>query len=924
MMNDLNWLALTFSAVLTAMAWHANAQSIDLKFEPLDIDYAKHCRVQPSIKTNRDWRLWQGEKVSVPAQELVKLADAYSSNSSGLPKDLDTSGRILEYLKTARNYHDGQTAIIGARIALAQKTDGAAMALAVKDLESEFQRGNIGATFLLGQAYEQGLGVSADKLRALSYFKLSATADKVNGMIRTAVLMRALGADRAQQRIATVSAITNLVSAVEGGDCSAANMLHKIYMSGELGIQDTALATRWYEVVAKAGSARAAMRLGQLYAQGRFVEADRSKSVHYFEMAARTGDPKGAFEAGRAYAHGLGVEPDADRAVQYLEQAGEGHVDKAWTELAHMHSPAVNPAADPRTWFRYLERGAKGKKPDTSILEDYASALLKGVGTPSNSVAAVDPLKLATDAGSAKAAWLLGQLYFYGDDTIGRDSQRGLKLIRFAATSGEHSAASLLAVLYRCGATLAQSSEKADLWQQRAAFFGSSSAMNKLANKAKDYDPLLAELYLRKAVRSGSGQAVIDLANFYRDGQWSAPDRELAQRWEDFANADVELLDAVRFARASRLRKAGSLEPALAILSAAAFIDEGRVAFERGRILEALGSDNAKSVEASLRTAADRGNTSAMWELGLRAGKTNGQVLGHDRDYWLHSAAKLGHTRAMISLAEGRGDLSALQTIFESGKACSSKDLLALAKAMVTIGGDSVRDKALSYVSVAESLSEGEDSSTLTSVGEALISIGLDEKIKRRGQTILQEAADKGDAGAARILGIALAQGTTEVVSLDKAINYLILSIKPGDDLPAKVMLNSLRGASPENTPKAFAKLEAVAADLSSTVLKKVQELSFGQDAVAEHGSALIEHAAEQGNAAALVILADRKFSGFKSDRDIAEGIRLLKKAAQTGYPEALKALAAAYEVGFGVTQNDVEAQRLRNGIAMQQGELLQ
>jgi TPR repeat protein len=137
-------------------------------------------------------------------------------------------------------------------------------------------------------------------------------------------------------------------------------------------------------------------------------------------------------------------------------------------------------------------------------------------------------------------------------------------------------------------------------------------------------------------------------------------------------------------------------------------------------------------------------------------------------------------------------------------------------------------------------------------------------------------------------------------------------------------MLNSLRGASPENTPKAFAKLEAVAADLSSTVLKKVQELSFGQDAVAEHGSALIEHAAEQGNAAALVILADRKFSGFKSDRDIAEGIRLLKKAAQTGYPEALKALAAAYEVGFGVTQNDVEAQRLRNGIAMQQGELLQ
>jgi TPR repeat protein len=919
------WRTLGFTAALAASVCGAHAQSGGLKFEPLELDYAKHCLKPPAIKVDRDWTKWTGEKIATPSQKLIDIADAYSSGSGDLVRDSATARRILDYLQVERRYRDGQTVVLDARLVFDANTDKQAMAQAVKDLEAEFARGNTSSTYLLGQAYELGLGVAADKKKALQFYRLSATVGNTSAMIRTVALVRASGGDEADQRIATISALTDLVSAVERRDCSAAGVLYNVYQSGELGVQDEALAIRWYEIVAKSGNVRAAMRLANFYRLGRGVSPDIRRSTFFTEMAADAGDPKGAYETGRAYSLGLGVTPDFSRAVRYLEQAGAGGVDKAWIELARIHAPKVNPGADPRVRFRYLELGANVKEPDPALLVDYATALQDGIGTNPDQKAAVAPLQKAAEAGSATAAWLLGKLYFYRNDGIEHDTKRGLELIRFAATSGEHAAALQLATLYRCGANVEQSAKKADLWQERAAFFGNSSAMHDLAVKEEKSDPLLAELYLRQAARHGSGEAVVELVNAYNDGQWSKPDTGLAERWDQYVSQDGkgELRDDVRIVRALVLKGSGDLSSALALLSEDGFLDLGRAASERGRVLGAMGGDSVKKAEASFEQAVTSGNTAAMWELSSLA-ELNGEALGHDKDYWLTAAANLGHTKAMIAVAEGQRDLDALEAIFESGKACSTKDLLALARAVLTVDGQNSRVKVMSYVSTAESMSETEDSKSLASVGEALISLGLDDQTRRRGELLLEKAAAAGDVDAARRLGIALAATADNVADTDKAIGYLLTALKPGDDRPAKMLLQSLRQASPGKTPMAFSKLDAMAVGLSSSVLKKVQELSFGEDAVSELGNALIDHAADKGNPAALVILADRKFSGFKTQRDVPAGMLLLEKAAQTGDPEAVRALSAAHEAGFGVAQVDTPARQTDDGANALKGESLQ
>lgn len=298
MSTKANLRVLPFLLAFAGLLSNAAAQPGGLKFEPLKLDYAKHCKKESPVKLERDWQSWNGEKVAAPSLRLVELAEAYASGTGGLPKDAATAKRILDHLKSSRRYKDLRTILVSARIAFDESTDRAAMADAFKELRQEFERGNTSVVYLLGQAYESGLGVSADKEKALEFYKLSATLGNTNAMIRTAATLKALGTDPEGQVVASVNALTNLVSAVERGDCSAANSLYSVYLSGELGVKDPQLAIRWYDVFAQSGSVRAAMRLGTLFRRGQIVDPDLTKALSYFEQAAAGGDAK---EIGRAH-----------------------------------------------------------------------------------------------------------------------------------------------------------------------------------------------------------------------------------------------------------------------------------------------------------------------------------------------------------------------------------------------------------------------------------------------------------------------------------------------------------------------------------------------------------------------------------------------------------------------------------------------
>jgi uncharacterized protein len=87
------------------------------------------------------------------------------------------------------------------------------------------------------------------------------------------------------------------------------------------GRRELALAHRWYEAAAQAGSVDAQVAMGTAYFLGRGRPKDMTMALQWYREAARGGDVGAMYITASMYEHGDGVDTDLRLARYWYEQA---------------------------------------------------------------------------------------------------------------------------------------------------------------------------------------------------------------------------------------------------------------------------------------------------------------------------------------------------------------------------------------------------------------------------------------------------------------------------------------------------------------------------------------------------------------------------------------------------------------------------
>ena len=110
--------------------------------------------------------------------------------------------------------------------------------------------GDVEAAFLMGTAYDEGLGVEVDYVEGLRWYKRAAA----------------------------------------GGHVLASHNVGNVYRDGR-GVEiDHAVAAQWWLRAARAGDVIPALRLGEAFEAGRGVTQDQDQARYWYERAARAGN----------------------------------------------------------------------------------------------------------------------------------------------------------------------------------------------------------------------------------------------------------------------------------------------------------------------------------------------------------------------------------------------------------------------------------------------------------------------------------------------------------------------------------------------------------------------------------------------------------------------------------------------------------
>jgi TPR repeat protein len=187
---------------------------------------------------------------------------------------------------------------------------------AIAPLEDAARAGVADAAYELGRAHAAGLGVEADAVRALQWYRRAAVQ----------------GLPQAQFELGW---------AAETG----------------LGMDaDPAVAAGWYHEAAEAGNLMAMNNLGWLHAQGEGVARDPARAVALYRAAAEGGEPVAMGNLAWMLENGIGTAQDTGEAARwYLDAANAGEA-QAMLALGNLHLLGQGVARDAVSALRWFHR----------------------------------------------------------------------------------------------------------------------------------------------------------------------------------------------------------------------------------------------------------------------------------------------------------------------------------------------------------------------------------------------------------------------------------------------------------------------------------------------------------------------------------------------------------------------------------------
>ncbi|WIU42030.1 tetratricopeptide repeat protein [Methylorubrum extorquens] len=174
------------------------------------------------------------------------------------------------------------------------------------------------AMTLLGELYNQGLGVKPDPKRAHEWYRLAAVQNDPNAMASLGLMaMDGRGQPKDEK-----AGRTWLEQAARKGQPSACYNLALIQLASDKPA-DLAAALANFRAAAEAEIPAAQYALGVLYLQGKGVSKDTTQAAQWFRRAADNGDLGAEVEFAIRLFNGDGVPKDETRAARYFLHAAQ-------------------------------------------------------------------------------------------------------------------------------------------------------------------------------------------------------------------------------------------------------------------------------------------------------------------------------------------------------------------------------------------------------------------------------------------------------------------------------------------------------------------------------------------------------------------------------------------------------------------------
>jgi TPR repeat protein len=217
----------------------------------------------------------------------------------------------------------------------------------VRALRTAAEAGDPTAEFLLGHAYESGLGVTKDVTETARWYGRAVVPQPpTTPGTAAATPMNFAQAFELYRR------------AAEAGNGQAELYMGLEYDMGTDVPRNVEKAATWYRKAAAQGSASAENNLGVLYHEGDGLPKDGMEAVNWFSRAAARGSATAEYCLGRMYFEGDGVRQDDAQAAEWFQKAATRGSSSAQVMMSWMYATGRGVPGSTSTAYMWINLAA--------------------------------------------------------------------------------------------------------------------------------------------------------------------------------------------------------------------------------------------------------------------------------------------------------------------------------------------------------------------------------------------------------------------------------------------------------------------------------------------------------------------------------------------------------------------------------------
>jgi TPR repeat protein len=863
--------------LILALPTVAGAQTVDLVFEPPELETGKVCEPRPSDEAlvakwegvaldalpesdtaiiKRDFR----RLIELDPQRWFDTVDSVQSNFRSLDPQYSEANMLIDRIELL---------LAAGRVAELQR-ERLVEQLAALDLRQTPRAQHLLAGYLI-----RGVGIDRDVEKGeelLLQAGFGGNADAILQLVEREIQGNPVQGWDVPPELGVTMAFGALVGKLDPLICDRVNRIAREYMNGDIVTRDAALSERWYRFSADLGDALSAWRVAEIHLRAEDLPKDNDILLRYLTAAADAGLPYAQVALARIEADGALVERDLETAEALYSAAGE-----AWSSGAASHVLFLQAQArkNPDWAPRYGEAlAALVQTPDAPAwaLISMAEKVLAEKGRWAGEAEALELLERAIAMGEYAAVEKTAAMKFRSARTPQDFYSIMDQLMQTVVTSGEVDPMQQLSSAFICRAPDAPQVEEADYWIQVAESTASQAVdftPEELVRLAATPDPI-AEAEIQTQALNGRVTAIAQY--MYLLEQRETPAETLAF-WENYATrfpgvttarASLALKaarsPADRRAALDLFRKAVALgEPSAGTQFAEALLEEGFV----------TSVSQAEALEILLPLA-ERGVGDALEMLPL-ADPDSFPTLAAVMDRYGDAVETRGDFDALLlalPLIKDRNRYADYLTRATSITACTFNEALRLTEAVGRAGDRTLFER---WLRISDYLAAGE--------GYALAELA---DVYSRYAT---------DADQPKILAYyeaARAEGSR--IAIHRLLNIYSRRSSPQYDPARSAALfeDLVRFSAAEDLPGTLARLRAATPEIRAIASRTIDE------------TALYLAAAESGSAVAMREYALILREAASTPADVLDSTDWLRRAAEAGEPAAMIDYADALVFGIG------------------------